>query len=341
MKRPLVLLVIAGFSLPTLAQNLKVATESGTYAHIMLTLAGAQQLVAKNAARTASGTGPLIYNGGPVILKATTYAIFWVPPTLQTGAATTMTSHYRTVQTNMLKDYPGHSIDNNNTQYYQGPPTYTLAYIQNSGGFGGSYVDTSAYPASGCSDSKTPGACISDTQIQSEISKVMGIKGWTGGLNKMFLLFTSSGEGSCLSSGTCAYTQYCAYHSYFVNGSAQDVIYGNEPYGDTVDCQVGGAPTPNGDATADAAATAASHELTEAITDPLLDAWYTATGEEIGDLCIYYYGYVGWDSGKASEHWNTHYYLLQTEYDNYLQNSYLTVGSVNGPYGCFNVGPEL
>ncbi len=157
----------------------------------------------------------------------------------------------------------------------------------------------------------------------------------------MFLLFTSSGEGSCLSSGTCAYSQYCAYHSYFVNASAQDVIYGNEPYGNPTYCQVGGAPTPNGDAAADTAATAASHELTEAITDPLLNAWYTSTGEEIGDLCAYYYGYIGWDSGKANEHWNTHYYLVQTEYDNYLQGSYLVVSGVNGPYGCFNVGPEL
>ncbi len=198
MKRPLVLLVVAWFCLPTLAQELQVATESGTYAHIMPTVEGAQQLMAKNAVRTASST-PLVYNGGPVILKATTYAIFWVPPTLQTGAATTMTSHYQTVQKNLLKDYAGHSIDNNNTQYYQGPPTYTLAYIQNSGGLGGTYIDTSAYPASGCTDSITPGACITDAQIQSEISKVMGIQGWTGGLNKMFLLFTSSGEGSCLS----------------------------------------------------------------------------------------------------------------------------------------------
>ena len=132
MKRPLALLVVAWFCLPTLAQDLNVATESGTYAHIMLTVAGAQQLMAKNAVRTAS-TGPLVYNGGPVILKATTCAIFWVPPTLQTGAATTMTSHYQTVQMNLLKDYAGHSIDNNNTQYYQGPPTYPRLHSE----FGG------------------------------------------------------------------------------------------------------------------------------------------------------------------------------------------------------------
>ena len=46
----------------------------------------------------------------------------------------------------------------------------------------------------------------------------MALKGWSGGLNNMFLLFTSSGEGSC-AGAACAYASYCAYHSYFFNGS--------------------------------------------------------------------------------------------------------------------------
>jgi hypothetical protein len=75
--------------------------------------------------------------------------------------------------------------------------------------------------------------CISDTDLQNEIKKVMTLKAWTGGLNKMFLLFTSSDEGQCVTSATnCSYSQYCAYYSSFVNGSGQSVIYGNEPYGD-------------------------------------------------------------------------------------------------------------
>jgi hypothetical protein len=246
------------------------------------------------------------------------------------------------VQTNLLKDYPGHSLGNNNTQYYQGPPNFKLAYIQNAGSFGGSYVDTTAYPASGCTDSVTPGNCISDSQIQAEIGKVMGIKGWTGGLNKVFFLFTSSGEGSCFNaSSVCAYSPYCAYHGFFVNGSGQDVIYGNEPYGDASHCQPSGAPSPNNDPPADSAADLVSHELSEAITDPLLNAWFGADlSHEIGDLCSGYYGYLGWDGGLANESWNNHFYLLQTEYSNYLNNFYIATNPA-GPLGCFNVGPDL
>jgi hypothetical protein len=141
------------------------------------------------------------------------------------------------------------------------------------------------------------------------------------------MLFTSSGEGSCFDahSTSCAYTQYCAYHGAFKIGTTP-VIYANEPYGNLSTCQIQGAPSPNNDPVADAAATSASHELTEAITDPLLNAWFTAQGNEIGDLCAYNYGRATWDSGKANQMWNGHFYLLQQEYNNHTRS-------------CLQVGP--
>ena len=280
---------------------------------------------------------PLTYHGGPVMTKANTYAIFWAPSTLQTGAATSLPTHYQQVQTALLSLYPGHGIDNNNTQYYQTSGTFFRFenWVQNSGGFVASYVDTSPYPASGCTDSATPGSCITDGQIQAEIQKVITLKGWPTGINNMFLLFTSSGEGSCAGSA-CAYTYYCAYHSYFFSGSSP-VIYGNEPYADTNYCQVPGTPSPNADAAADAAATVASHELTEAITDPEINAWYDGSGSEIGDKCAWNYGSNTYDSGHANQSWweswvpyffvpQIGYFELQQEYDNHAS-------------ACVQVGP--
>jgi len=273
--------------------------------------------------------GPLVYNGGPVMQSSvSTYAIFWLPASgkLQNGGATTMTAHYQAVNRNMLGDYGAHGIDNNNTQYYQ-ISSGVKQYIQNRGSLAGSYIDTDSYPTSGCSDSATPGNCITDAQLETELQKVMVAKGWTGGLNKMFEVFTSSGEGSCFdsSSSSCAYVQYCAYHSYYLNGSTP-VVYSNEPFGDTSVCQASGTPSPNSDPSADAASTAASHELTEATTDPELDAWFTAGGSEIGDLCAYIYGSNTWDGGKANQMWNGHFYELQLEYSNHV-------------LGCVQVGP--
>ena len=278
------------------------------------------------AAEAPPPAGALTYQGGPVMQSGVTnYAIFWVPPKLQNGGATGMTGHYQAVQKNLLSDYAGHTLDTNNTQYYQIVGSVT-SYIQNKGGFAGFYVDTSAYPASGCTDAATPGNCITDAQVQAEITKVMGIKGWTGGLSKMFFLYTSSGEGSCFDSSgaSCAYVQYCAYHGFY---GAGPTIYANMPFGDLAVCQAPGTPSPTGDALADAVASTASHELTEATTDPELDAWYdTSNGEEIGDLCAYNYGTNTWDGAKANEMWNGRFYELQQEYDNHVA-------------GCAQVGP--
>jgi hypothetical protein len=276
-----------------------------------------------NLNAAAADTGPLVYNGGPVMQSGVTpYAIYWVPTKLQNGAVTSMSTHYKTVLKNVLGDYMAHGIDNNNTQYAQqinftGPKTY----IQNKGASAVSYVDTNPFPASGCADTATPGNCITDGQLQTEIVKVMTLKGWTGGLNKIFFVFTSSGEGSCFdaTNAQCAYTYYCGYHSYLLGGAlgTTPIIYANLPYGNLVNCQVPGTPSPNSDAIADAAATVASHELTEAITDPELNAWYTARGNEIGDLCAYNYGVVySWDGGMANQMWNGRFYMLQTEFDN-------------------------
>jgi len=260
---------------------------------------------------------------GPVQL----YTIFWSPPKLQTGAASGLPASYVTILNTLATTYPDHGIDNNNTQYYSVSGSKTT-YIANAGGHSGSFQDKAAYPASGCSDSVTPGNCLVDSQIQAEVAHAMAVNGWTGGLTKMFLVFTDPGEGSCFtsSSSSCAYTSYCAYHSYFFSGSGEPVIYGNEPYGDPNHCQASGTPSPHGNAAADTAATAASHEISEAITDPELSSWYTLAGSEIGDLCAYIYGTNTWDGGLANQMWAGTFWELQMEWDNHFN-------------GCVQVGP--
>jgi len=311
-------------SLTMLAQQSPLRISDGSQsAHIFPSVPHHASLAA-----LLSDPGPLNYNGGPVMTSAKTYAIFWVPATLQTGAATSLTAHYQTVQKNFLGDYAAHTLAANDAQYYQTIAGKTT-YIKDVGAFGGFYVDTNPYPASGCSDSVTPGNCITDAQLEAEIQRVMTLKGWTGGLGNIFFVYTSTGEGSCFDSSgsSCAYTQYCAYHSYFTNTlTSQVVVYGNEPFANTTYCQVPGTPSPTSDPTADAAANVTSHELTEAITDPELDAWFTSQGNEIGDICAWNYGTNTWKSGGANQMWNGRFYELQLEFDNHAG-------------GCVQVGP--
>lgn len=301
-------------------------TPPGGRIHLKPTVQGAAAL-----AKALADSGPLLYHGGPTMQTATIYAILWAPPTLQNGGPTSFPSHYAIVNLLALVDYPFHGIDNNNTQYFQTVGT-TTTYILNAGSFGGFAVDTSPYPASGCTDTFTPGNCITDAQIQAEIQKVMASKGWTGGLNNMFLLYTSKGEGSCSGSGPsdCAYTAYCAYHGSF--GTSPPIIYSNMPFDELSVCQNLGVPSPNGDPVADAEVSTATHEVTESITDPLVNvnsAWFTALGNEIGDLCAYNYGTNTWTSmvaNDANEMWNGRFYEVQREFDNHAS-------------GCVQVGP--
>ncbi|MGA7462090.1 MAG: hypothetical protein WBW69_17805 [Candidatus Korobacteraceae bacterium] len=309
--------------------------------------------------QSQSAGGPVVYHGGPVMLGppaytnfppvVTTYAIFWIPKSglLQDGKTKTiLPPFYRSIQKTLLEEYPGHGIDNNNTQYYSVVPSQPVEYVQNNGGLAGYYVDTSEYPKGLCNNPLTGANCIPDSEIQYHIGLAITAENWPlfpgggDGLDKMFLLFTSSGEGSCVQDGSpgdsCAYLAppggmaYCGYHSYQLYYPGQWVIYGNEPYLDQPMCQAG--TTPNNDSAADAAASVATHELTEAITDPLLTAWYTAGGDEIGDLCAWNYGANSWDfdpkSGQylANQMWGGALFELQMMYDNHTSS-------------CVQVGP--
>src|SRR5207253_5204891 len=101
------------------------------------------------------------------------------------------------------------------TQYYD-----QSGHISYSSSVGGSVVDSNPFPPSGCSDSSTD-VCLTDAQIQQEISTVIMARNWKPGPSAVFFMVTARGVGSCFdgSSRTCAFTQYCAYHNSFGSGS--------------------------------------------------------------------------------------------------------------------------
>lgn len=295
----------------------------GGGAHIMPTVAGAAARKAAAAKQAIPLAAPpvLMYHGGPIMYPGVEiYPIFWLPSRTQDGGSTGFSPKYPAILYYLAAYFAGHGLQNIATQYYQASGG-TATYIQNAGGLAAYAFDGSPYPPSGCTDSHTPGNCITDAQIRAEIAKVMGINGWTGGINKIFLLFTSWREGSCIDSSStmCAYvgTQgYCAYHSYFTQGSMQ-VIYANQPFADVSTCFVSGQTMPHYDL-GDLTASIASHEIMEAITDPLLNAWFDGSGNEIGDLCNFVFGANTWPgpSAPGNQMWNGAVFELQQEWDN-------------------------
>ncbi|MFN8495999.1 MAG: hypothetical protein U0350_50880 [Caldilineaceae bacterium] len=259
-----------------------------------------------------AGSGNLSYHGGSIMQTVKVYTIFWVP----TGK--TIASGYQTLLNRYFTDINASSFYNVNTQYYQGSTTKT--YMQNVSTYGGTWLDTAAYPRAG--SASTP---LLDSDIQNEVVRAIQQNGWVVNGQTAFFVFTAKGVESCYDSVDCtpgtSHPVYCAYHSNFAwNG--QNVIYANMPYGETWPgtCR-SFTKSPNGNLDADSEISTASHEHFEAATDPNGNAWYDAAGYENGDKCAYTYGTIS--STGSNVTLNTHPYIIQREWNNAGRNCVL------------------
>ena len=242
-----------------------------------------------HAVRPFAGS-KLIYKGGPVMGgTANAYAIFWEP----TGSF--VSSTYNTLLKRYFGDVGSSGLYHNNTQY-----TDSGAHFPNNAVLAASWVDTAAYPSNP----------ISDTQVQNEVSHAMSVNHWTASIDNVFFVFTAKGEKICIDASTCSFTTFCAYHSFF----GTNTIYAAMPYTGTNLSACGTPTSPNHDRDADSTINVTSHEQMEAATDPLLNAWYDVSGNEIGDKCAWNFGSTS--SSGANVTWNGHGYIVQKEWDN-------------------------
>ena len=215
------------------------------------------------------------------------------------------------------------------TNVYSAATQYSS--IQYNETFAGSYVDGNPYPATnGCHDGFDT-YCVTDTQLQAEITKMLAARKWpTHSPTALYVIFTPARVGVCEAPGApsvnnaCTTNVFCAYHS-----STSSFIYAVEPDAAAVSggaCSTGSRP--RGGAADDTISTL-SHEQNEAITDPLGDGWWSEDpetyqgipdfffGSENGDLCAYNFGTpLGTTvSGQPyNQVINGHDYFLQQEF---------------------------
>src|SRR5690242_11179654 len=198
---------------------LTLSRPGGHVAHVFPHYEVAKQLglVHKKGEGPSAPTAPaLLYHGGPVMQpNLRFYVVFWQPATLQNGSPTTMSSGYRTVLANMVSGYFGHPLASIASQYYQGSGG-SRKFITGQGTLVATYNDTQPFPTSQCAASLGPN-CYTDAQLEAEVQRVITNRGWTPGLDAMFVFFISSGEASCFDNtpNFCSTNYYCAYHSYF------------------------------------------------------------------------------------------------------------------------------
>jgi hypothetical protein len=131
------------------------------------------------------------------------------------------------------------------------------------------------------------GNSLSDAQILSIVSNAITVDNYLpSDANGVYFVLTSSDVTAA--SGFCS--RYCGWHTYSrINGS--DIKYSF--VGNAARCLTSCAAqsvSPNGNAGVDGMISVIAHELEEAVTDPMLNAWFDAKGYENADKCAWTFG---------------------------------------------------
>lgn len=205
------------------------------------------------ARANASGTGNLIYHGGRVLPTSHIYYIWWGSGWPSGDAQPGLEA--------LASGLNGSSFTNDIFPQYMGGPV--------SPGFVTSLFDTSAPPSRGPNTST----------IVSEACKVIGANHKTPDATAVYFVLTSNFPHR---------VNYCAWHSYGTcNGTTIQVAYMPNT-ANVAGCDPGNLYNCNGYSQGTrSVGNVLSHEWSEAITDPDLNAWYDSSGSEIGDKCAW------------------------------------------------------
>jgi len=140
---------------------------------------------------------------------------------------------------------------------------------------------------------------ISDSGVQSYIAGLFNAGRLTANTNTIYGVYLPQGTTSTQGQyASCR--NYCGYHSSFTY-SGKTILYAVFPYNDCSGCSL------SGKSVLDMATIVTSHEIREAITDPVNAWWESASGYEADDKCAWHNLYQ-----QAGGAW------VQPEYSNAL-----------------------
>ncbi len=236
---------------------------------------------------------PLSYGGGPVMATngpggVTITPIFWEPA----GAANAIDQTYRRAVTTFLTNVAAASGTTSNVfsvldEYYMltnGTRTY-LSYQLSSAP---AIIDTDPFPPSHCQPVAPTTRCVTDAQLQAELTHLVATHGLTADLSHLYAVIFPSDVETIADDGSNSASTFCGYHSEFTSNGGT-VVYANLPY-EPSGCDAG--EDPDGSAAVDGVLSTLTHEVAEALSDPMNDntAWVDGGGNEVGDLCENSYG---------------------------------------------------
>jgi hypothetical protein len=224
------------------------------------------------AAAAAAATPHLTYRNGQLLTAVQVFTVFW-------GSAWQQSSNSDLLnQINQFFDYVLSSQLIDQLSEYS-VPGQAIGH--------GSRIGTTVLT------STDPGASVQDSVIQELLQQQIGA-GTLPATNLNTLYFVFLPEGVQVAQGNSSSCQsFCGYHDSF----GSNVYYAVMPYPGCSGCT-------GGLAVFDALTSTTSHELCEAITDPIPgQGWYDDNNGEIGDIC-------GWKTRTLDK------YTVQLEWSN-------------------------
>lgn len=212
--------------------------------------AGPHLLKIRKPGVSAALASNLINHGGPVQTAPAVYVVFWGWASDPSGEQTYLT--------NFLSSAGGTSWLSSVNQYG----------ASSSAHLAGTWSDTASVPTH-----------PTDAQIQSEASNASTHFATGTSVNVQIVVATPTGHST---SGFG--TQWCAYHG--AVSAKPNITYTDLPYMTDAgfSCGEGSVNSPG---TLDGVSIVEGHEMGETITDPLLNAWFDASGQENGDKCAW------------------------------------------------------
>lgn len=223
-------------------------------------------------AKAPAAPAQLVYNNGPLLTAVQVFTIFWGSAWQQSPLSNTV------LNINSFFDY-----------ILTSPLMDQLAEYSTSGQNigGGSRIGTTAITTS------DPGSTVTDSDIQQLLNTGIANNSLPQpGANTLYFVYLPGGV-TVTQGGSSSCQAFCGYHD-AINGQ---IFYAVMPHPDCNGCT-------GSLAVFDAITSTSSHELCEAITDPVPgEGWYDQNNGEIGDICA-------WKTKQAGN------YTVQLEWSN-------------------------
>jgi hypothetical protein len=204
----------------------------------------------------AVGAPQLTYRGGPLLTAVQVFTVFWGQAwqtTANSAFMTQMNAFFDFVLTSKLIDQLGeYSTPGNTIGHGKRIGTLNLT-------------------------STEPGSSVDDSGIQSMVQQQISAGTFPANTpNSLYFVFLPPGT-QVTQGGSASCKVFCGYH----DATSSGIFYAVMPYPGCSGC-LGGL------ATLQALTSTSSHELCEAITDPIPgQGWYDDNNGEIGDICAW------------------------------------------------------